>query len=510
MKKDVQNTSWGRIEWLHRPEKNDENISIGIVTVEPMVKQLEHIHFSDEQCLITVSGEGIDYINGKPVETNIWKANYFPVGSAHYTENVKDEPLRQILVSSPVKTSLHTDNNFDEENLNRDLDSLNLSEEYFDKYIKRFIEDFNWSSMGNIEFPICLLSSDFKTLYSDGIPEMCGRVCGMYGEKGLCEKSMEHYVHEIKGRKNIRFDTIVCHNERLVILHEINLRGRCVGYLQCGFFENHDDMVDSTLAGILKIVAGIAEGIKYECKEKIIKYALEDGLIQLAEEQEKNNLMELTLEKTKSRLLTLDINNHFLFNTLTAIGALAIKDGSIQTYNAILDLSDMFRGKLQKSGSMVELDFDMDNIRTYINLMKLRLYNDVEVRVDIPQDLRKLKVPYNLIQPIVENSMIHGFRESMGRMFFIEIKCSSKDGQLIIIVKDNGCGMDKEQLEKLRKSARGQERHGLSMVYTMLKETYKTGFKVSVSSIVNKGTEFTIVLPASLTGSKSFKGAESE
>ncbi|MFQ8601592.1 MAG: histidine kinase [Anaerovoracaceae bacterium] len=495
MKKDVQITSWGKIDWLHRPKDADANISIGIVTVNPMVKQLEHIHFSDEQCLITISGEGIDYINGKPIETNIWGANYFPVGCAHYTENTKAEPLKQILISSPIKNAVSYGRNFDEDNLNKELSSLNISDEYIDKYMEKFTEEFDWNLAGDIEFPICFFSANLEALSSEEIPEICSKVCDVSKSNVICEKSLEHYVHEIRERKDIRFDTIVCPYERFVILYEINLMGKIIGYLQCGYFKNHVDIVESTLDGILKVVSGIAEGIRYECKEKIIKYALEDGLIQLAEEREKNNLMELTLEQNSSRLLTLDINNHFLFNTLTAIGALAIKDGSMQTYNAILDLSAMFRGKLQKSGTMVELEFDMDNIKTYIALMKLRLYSDVDVRIDIPDNCKGLKVPYNMIQPIVENSMIHGFKENLGRLFLIEIKCEKNKEKLIITVSDNGCGMNKAQLENLRDSACGEEPHGLSMVYTLLKKVYKSGFKVSVNSRINKGTEFIVILP---------------
>lgn len=495
MVKDIQKTSWGRIKWIHRPEDNIGNMSIGIVTVNPNTRQLEHVHFSDEQCLIALQGEGLDYINGSPVDTDLWGASYFPVGSTHFTENNNDEPLVQLLVSCPIGGSLSYNKNFDEENLHEEIRELKLPQDSMCKYIKRFVEEFDWDLIIDTEFPLTVFSQEDKLLAYRSIPEGC-HSCSMFSEENMaCTVSLDHYLNEVKGRKPITFDTIICPRERLVIIYEIIIENTMVGYIQGGYFEHYSDLVDSTLDGIIQIVMEIAKGIKYECKDKMIKYALEDGSIKLADEAEKNTVMEIALEKSISRILTLNINNHFLFNTLTAIAALAMKDGSARTYDAILDLSAMFRGKLQKAGSLVDLEFDMENIKTYISLMKLRFYNEVKTYVSVPEDCRKLKIPYNLIQPIVENSLIHGFKQDFGKPFVMKIACRRNEKELVFIVEDNGVGMDPTTLKNLRDSAISSDSHGLGMVHILLKQVYKEGFRVSVHSEIKRGTKFTITVP---------------
>lgn len=493
--KDIQTTSWGKIEWIHRPEDNAGNMSIGIVSINPNTRQLEHVHFSDEQCLVALQGQGVDYINGSPVDTDLWGANYFPVGSTHFTENNSDEPLIQLLVSCPIGGNLSYNRSFDEDRLQEEIRELKLPQESMEQYIKRFVEDFDWDLITDTEFPLTVFSPDGKALAYRSIPEGCLSCCKLSEENVACAVSLEHYLNEIKGRKPISFDTVICPHERLVIIYEITIENAIVGYIQGGYFGHYSDLVDSTLDGIIQIVMEIAKGIKYECKDKMIKYALEDGFLKLADEAEKNAVMEIALEKSKSRLLTLDINNHFLFNTLTAIAALAMKDGSAKTYDAILDLSAMFRGKLQKAGSLVDLEFDMENIRAYISLMKLRFYNEVKTYINVPEDCKKLKIPYNLIQPIVENSLIHGFKTDFGKPFVLKIACRRNEKELLIIVEDNGIGMDTETLKHLCDSAGTGESHGLSMVHTLLEQVYKKGFRVSVHSEIKKGTKFTIAAP---------------
>lgn len=491
---ETQKTSWGKIEWLHKPVNLKESMSVGVVVVDPKAKELEHVHFSDEQCLITLSGEGVDYINGKPFEPNQWRANYFPVGCTHYSENIGEEPLVQLLISNPIKEKCGFNQNSDKL-LEEEVESLGLTEGELERYIGMYIASFDGSSIPETKFPMMFFTKDYKKLYTHLLPESCCDRCSLKEDGHICERSMEHYLSEIKNRKAVDIDTIICPRGKLTILCEVNLAGSIIGYLQCGFFEAHSDIVESTLNGIIKMINEISTGIKMECKEAVFMYAIDEGSSRLADEAEKQNLMKVALEKSQNRLLSLDINNHFLFNTLTAIAALAMKDGSIKTYNAIQELSDMFRGKLQKSGEMVSLETDIENTKNYISLMKLRMYDDVKVLINIPEECKKVKIPYNFMQPIIENSLIHGFEKTFGRPFALRIQASKNEYYLELEIEDNGCGMDMATLKKLKELAYSNETHGIGMVYSILKQTYGDNFKVSVSSKEKQGTKFKISIP---------------
>ena len=144
----IQRTDWGYIEWRHIHDENDKKqlMDIRISVVLPGKSQPKHTHYSEEQMLYVMSGEGIHIINGKKHHKKAGEFVYIDGGATHETHNIGDEPLRELLVSNPVIV-----NNYDYED--KKIDGLN-----------RIIEAIQSQFIEPLNIPITIYDSSWKIL----------------------------------------------------------------------------------------------------------------------------------------------------------------------------------------------------------------------------------------------------------------------------------------------------------------------------------------------------------
>ncbi|MCF7934598.1 MAG: histidine kinase, partial [Spirochaetia bacterium] len=223
---------------------------------------------------------------------------------------------------------------------------------------------------------------------------------------------------------------------------------------------------------------------------------------QLTEERETN-------EKERSRLeqeaLQYQINPHFIANTLNSIRLMAImnKDDHIKDMTASLMrlINDSFRS----NGSCIRLDEELQNITGYIHIMKVRFGNRIELIDHTPANLADRQLLKMLIQPIVENSIVHGFSEMKGRCT-IEISAELKQiadeeqpGKLLITIRDNGkgCSIDPNSPfpSSQSRNARGFTSLGLQNVHKRIILHYGNEFGLTMNSTIGKETSVIIALP---------------
>ncbi|MEY8415494.1 histidine kinase [Tissierella praeacuta] len=209
--------------------------------------------------------------------------------------------------------------------------------------------------------------------------------------------------------------------------------------------------------------------------------------------------MEESLRSTKEQVLSIQINNHFLFNTLNAIASLAIREGSIKTYESIISLSKIFRYSLKSSNTIVTLNDEILFIMDYLELQKLRYGERLNVNINICEEVKLARIPFNFIQPIIENSFIHGFRNKVDNLN-VEISCTKNKDKVVIHVQDNGAGLEEDDITKLNHKIKGQSEDfiisGLMMIYRKLELLHHNNFEFNISSKKNVGTQVTIIIPA--------------
>ncbi|MGG4196803.1 sensor histidine kinase [Paenibacillus jamilae] len=221
---------------------------------------------------------------------------------------------------------------------------------------------------------------------------------------------------------------------------------------------------------------------------------------------------QITLEQTQKRkaeleMLQAQINPHFMFNLLNSIRLNILIRGDQENAKLIGSLSSLLRMTINRDNEWILLRDEVETIQHYIRLMNFRHANQVQLIEKIAVGSVHVLVPRFMLQPIIENAIIHGFHQYGGQ---IEIESHTvnveEESRLLIKVHDNGVGMTPERLQELiTKLENGQgdaapnksgfSGIGVTNVYQRLKLIYGEKFLMRINSEVDVGTTITLQLP---------------
>lgn len=206
-------------------------------------------------------------------------------------------------------------------------------------------------------------------------------------------------------------------------------------------------------------------------------------------------------QEMEFKMLASQINPHFLYNTLETIRMNAFAAGDREVATAIKLLGKSLRYVLENTGTAsTTLEKEMNYIETYIKIQKLRFGSRIDYRliVDDAICLKDYQILPLLLQPIVENAILHGLEEKeSGGLVEVHIYL---DENLHIDISDNGCGMELEQVRRLRNSisVRNPELKasiGLYNINQRIKLCYGSRYGMSISSVPGKGTKISLIIP---------------
>ncbi len=206
--------------------------------------------------------------------------------------------------------------------------------------------------------------------------------------------------------------------------------------------------------------------------------------------------MERRLETAKMELFQSQINPHFLFNTLNVIGGMANLEEAEITEKMIKTLSDLFRYTLKNDQPVVSLSRELKVIEAYMYLQHMRFGERISYQVSCEVEAEEIMIPTFTFQPLVENAIIHGLSPKVegGR---IRIRIWKNAGRLTMLVADNGVGMPKETLHKLREETSGYEGKdlgiGFANVYRRMMAMYPDAV-IEIFSREGRGTAVKIQL----------------
>lgn len=207
-------------------------------------------------------------------------------------------------------------------------------------------------------------------------------------------------------------------------------------------------------------------------------------------------------QKMEFKMLSSQINPHFLYNTLETIRMKAHVVGDFEVANAIKLLGKSMRHFLESSGGAVSLESELEYVRIYLEIQKIRFRDkfDYAFHIDESVDCREYKIIPLLLQPIVENAMVHGLEEKAGGGL-IEIGVRAEEGEkLLVRVSDNGCGMSREAMEELDGKINAPKEKlsgsiGLYNVQRRIKMFYGENYGIEIFSRPDAGTRVTVTLP---------------
>ncbi|MEQ2466048.1 sensor histidine kinase [Niallia hominis] len=172
-------------------------------------------------------------------------------------------------------------------------------------------------------------------------------------------------------------------------------------------------------------------------KEMGLKYLAQQKLL---DETQKKLEFEQRAKYAELKSIEAQINPHFLFNTLNSIARMAMFEEANDTEEMIFNLSDLLRYNLRQINEFPTLHTEMENIRRYLLLQKVRYQDRLNYSILLDSKLEKFLIPSMILQPLVENAIIHGL-EPLSYGGRLEIECLEVDDQLKILIKDTGIGI---------------------------------------------------------------------
>ncbi len=205
------------------------------------------------------------------------------------------------------------------------------------------------------------------------------------------------------------------------------------------------------------------------------------------------------LEKARYQTLQSQINPHFLFNTLNVISRTALFEGAHTTVDLLDSLASIFRYSLQLHDD-VTLQEELQFVRRYLTIQQHRFKERLRFSVESPADLDELRIPPLIIQPFVENAMIHGLEPKVegGE---VAIAVIEEAGQVLITVTDTGVGIDPARIDAV--TAKDSRRIGIRNITDRLELYYKGRASVAIAPANGgEGTRVSIRLPRRSGGRK--------
>jgi len=207
------------------------------------------------------------------------------------------------------------------------------------------------------------------------------------------------------------------------------------------------------------------------------------------------------LRLAEIRALENQIDSHFLHNTLSTISYTAIHAGNRDVSRQIQHLSKMLRYTFERSTGVVPIREEADWLCDYLELQRLRFGSRIDYKIVVHPDAASWPVHKLILQPFVENSLLHGF-EGGARSGTIKVRIALFDADRIrVTIRDEGRGMPPEQVARLNQcfatleiDAAG-EGIGLENAALRIRGYYRGGAKVIFRSWVGVGTAVTLILP---------------
>jgi two-component system sensor histidine kinase YesM len=148
------------------------------------------------------------------------------------------------------------------------------------------------------------------------------------------------------------------------------------------------------------------------------------------------------------KTLTSQINPHFLYNTLDSIRWKAIQNGDFAVSEQIETLADMFKSTLSKGNDMVTVEQEIKQLERYLAIMRFRYGDRIVCTITAPEKALPVKVPKLILQPLVENAILHGIEPQI-RQGEITVVVEMGENLLSIVVRDNGRGLNEKEVKEI-------------------------------------------------------------
>ncbi|MNC31609.1 Sensor histidine kinase YehU [compost metagenome] len=227
--------------------------------------------------------------------------------------------------------------------------------------------------------------------------------------------------------------------------------------------------------------------------------SIHDLMLEVQVSNEQNSLLQQKQNDIRFKMLASQINPHFLFNALESIRMEAHMKNQQEIARVVRLLGQMMRSSLEVGRSKVTLKQELDMVRCYLEIQQFRYEERLKYHFIVDPAIESLSMPPLIIQPLVENAVIHGLDNTLeGAVVTVEIRY--EQDHAIFTITDNGAGITRDRLEQIRITLETQEeqegaRIGLRNVHDRLKLSYGEKYGLTIESPPNEGTRISFRIP---------------
>lgn len=217
---------------------------------------------------------------------------------------------------------------------------------------------------------------------------------------------------------------------------------------------------------------------------------------------------DINEKEAQLRALRAQINPHFLYNTLDTINWMAQFNKTAEVSEMTIALSRLLKSSISNNKEFIRFEEEAKYIEDYMTIQKIRFQEKIRYSIQIDQDAKDCLVPKLILQPIVENAMIHGLEKKLENGYLL-ITGKIKINKLHIQIIDNGVGMDeitKSSLLEGRYVNQGKKKgtgNGILNVQNRIKLLFGRDYGIKIDSNENVGTLFELTLPIQREGYKN-------
>lgn len=214
-----------------------------------------------------------------------------------------------------------------------------------------------------------------------------------------------------------------------------------------------------------------------------------------------DSIIEIQKQKRQAEIhaLQMQINPHYIYNTLTSIKWLIMQGDTVKSTKAIDAFIKLLRSTISKSDEYISVEEEIENLKNYMYINEIRYGEKIKTEFFISiNEPDQLMIPKMILQPFIENAFFHGFPEGQNGEIFVCVR--EKTEKLIVEIIDNGVGMDERQVNELEngKSSRKSEHFtgiGINNIRDRLKLIYENQYELKIKSSLGEGTTVKVVLP---------------
>ncbi|MCR4740494.1 MAG: sensor histidine kinase [Lachnospiraceae bacterium] len=213
------------------------------------------------------------------------------------------------------------------------------------------------------------------------------------------------------------------------------------------------------------------------------------------------------LSDSNIAMMQAQLNPHFLYNTLDSIKWIAKANHIPELATLSSALAKILRASIS-ADVFVPLSDELKLVENYVEIQKIRFSDSFSFDIELPMELEECIVPKLILQPIVENAIVHGLKDRNDGYIFLNVY--EKEGRLIIDVEDNGCGMDEEMLKTLNERDREKLKGhiGFYNVDTIIRLHYGLNYGLHAENLKEGGVRITLELPVRHDKDNNGRGAE--